>query len=210
METGASKKTSKQRITWLGDVISGIFSSAKSLIRTVITLGIILAILWFGGKWGWKTWTEWRENSAKEDAWVAKNHIFEVGELMVLGDDEIGTSFDQIMKNLETNPDGYVAVMTVRSKKDEHITRVSIPLSHVYLGQQPAGRIAPVIKLKSTNYAEALYGGDLKRSNLMEYVKSYFCEPGDTKFSDGGKGDILYIHIDRELCPSYVMVKKRD
>ena len=210
METGASKKTFKQRIAWLGDVISNIFKSARSLIKTLISIAIVGAILFFGGRWGWNTWNEWQESTAKEDAWVLKNHIFEVGELMVLGEDELGTSFDQIIKDLETNPGDFVAVMTIRSKKEGHITRVTIPLDHLYLGQQPQGKIAPVVKLKSTHYAEALYEGDVEKSNLIEYVKSHFGEPGISKLHDGGKNDILYVYIDRELCQSYIMIKKRD
>ena len=180
METGASKKTFKQRIAWLGDVISNIFRSARSLIKTLISIAIVGAILFFGGRWGWSTWKEWRESSAKEDAWILKNHVFEVGELMVLGEDE------------------------------GHITRIIIPLDHLYLGQQPQGKIAPVIKLKSTHYAESLYEGNLEKSNLIEYVKSHFAEKGSNSFADGGKNDILYVYIDRELCQSYIMIKKRD
>jgi hypothetical protein len=210
METGASKKTFKQRIAWLGDVISNIFKSARSLIKTLISIAIVGAILFFGGRWGWSTWKEWRESSAKEDAWVLKNHVFEVGELMVLGEDELGTSFDQIIKDIETAPADFVAVMTVRSKKEGHITRITIPLDHLYLGQQPQGKIAPVVKLKSTHYAEALYEGNLEKSNLIEYVKSHFAEKGSNSFADGGKNDILYVYIDRELCQSYIMIKKRD
>ena len=129
---------------------------------------------------------------------------------MVLGEDELGTSFDQIIKDIETAPADFVAVMTVRSKKEGHITRIIIPLDHLYLGQQPQGKIAPVIKLKSTHYAESLYEGNLEKSNLIEYVKSHFAEKGSNSFADGGKNDILYVYIDRELCQSYIMIKKRD